>query len=201
VLVSPLLWVLLIRAPLLGAVVLGGAWLTGHDLWIFFRTDVVFFFYIGGWIRLRGVPVEIGWRATMVFLFAYVALCAVRTLAPYVVGDSNPFVLQVATRGMRLIGVLACWGMFQRAALTSMGGQVARFGGLAFFLHAAHYPLIAEVKLILWELLPAETQPWMLVHYVASVAVTVTIGIGLGLVLTRCAPMLFALFNGGRVVA
>ena len=200
VLVSPLLWLMLTRAPLLGATFLGAAWLYGHDLWIFFRTDVVFFFFLGGWIRLRGIPLEIGPRATWVFLGAYVALCAVRTLAPYVV-DGDPAVLQMATRAMRLIGVLACWGLFQRIALTPMGGVVARYGGLAFFLHAAHYPLIAEIKLILWNHLPAESAPWMIAHYVASVAVTVVIGIALGLLLTRFASRAFALLNGGRVVA
>jgi succinoglycan biosynthesis protein ExoH len=147
------------------------------------------------------MPVEIDRRAALVFLALYVVMCAVRTLAPYLVGDGNPFILQVMTRGMRLVGVLACWGLFQRIALTQLGATVARFGGLAFFLHAAHYPLIAEVKLILWDLLPAETQPWMLVHYVASVAVTVAIGIGFGLMLTRFASKAFALLNGGRVVA
>ena len=199
-LVSPLLWLLLTRAALFGAVLLGGAWLVGHDLWIFFRADVVFFFYLGAWIRLRGVPVEIGARATWVFLVAYVAMCAARTLAPYVV-DGDPFALQVMTRGMRLVGVLACWGLFQRIAPTPIGGLVARFGGLAFFLHAAHFPLIAEIKLIIWDLLPAETQAWMLVHYVVSVLITVVLGIGLGLLLTRSAPKAFALLNGGRVVA
>ena len=200
VLVSPFLWLLLTRAPLLGAVFLGAAWLVGHDLWIFFRADVVFFFYLGGWIRLRGIPVEIGARATGVFLAAYIVMCAVRTLAPYVV-DGDPFILQVMTRSMRLVGVVACWGLFQRIAPTPIGGLVARFGGLAFFLHAAHFPLIAEVKLILWDLLPAETQAWMLVHYLVSVVITVALGIGLGLLLTRSAPKAFALLNGGRVVA
>jgi len=200
VLVSPLLWLLLTRAPLAGALFLGLAWIAGHDLWIFFRTDVVFFFYMGGWIRLRGLPVEIGARATLVFAATYIAMCAVRTLAPYVV-EGDPFILQVMTRGMRLIGVLACWGLFQRIAPTPIGGSVARFGGLAFFLHAAHYPLIAAVKLILWDMLPAETQPWMLVHYVVSVLVTVAIGIGLGLLLTRAAPKAFSLLNGGRIAA
>jgi hypothetical protein len=85
-------------------------------------------------------------------------------------------------------------------ALTNFGAAVAHYGGLAFFLHAAHYPLIAEVKLILWDLWPAETQPWMLAHYVASVTVTVAVGIGLGLALARFAPRIFALFNGGRLL-
>ena len=200
VLVSPLLWLMLTRAPLTGALFLGVAWLLGHDLWIFFRTDVVFFFYLGGLIRLRELPVEISWRAALFFLGAYLLMCAVRTLAPYVV-DGDPAILQVMTRSMRLVGVLACWGLFQRIALTPMGMRVAHYGGLAFFLHAAHYPLIAEVKLILWDLLPAETQPWMLAHYVVSVLVTVMIGIGLGLLLTRFASRAFALLNGGRALA
>ena len=63
------------------------------------------------------------------------------------------------------------------------------------------YPLIEEVKLVLWGLLPAVTQPWMLVQYVLSVLVTVTIGLGLGLLLTRAAPKAFSLLNGGRVAA
>jgi hypothetical protein len=200
VLVSPILWLFLTRAPLAGAIFLGVAWLYGHDLWIFFRTDVVFFFYIGGLIRQHRLPVEIGARATAIFVCAYLVICAVRTLAPYVVAG-DPFVLQVMTRGMRLIGVLACWGVFQRIALTPMGAVVARYGGFAFFLHAAHYPLLAEVKLVLWPLMPAQTQAWMLLHYLMSVAITVAIGIGLGIALTQFAPKAFSLLNGGRLVA
>ncbi|MGH6926970.1 MAG: acyltransferase family protein, partial [Dongiaceae bacterium] len=54
-LVSPLLWLMLRRAAYLGLVLLGLAWLAGNDLIIFFRSDVVFFFYLGALIRLRGV--------------------------------------------------------------------------------------------------------------------------------------------------
>jgi hypothetical protein len=52
-LVSPLLSLALRHAPLAGAVVLGAVWITDHDLWIFFRTDVLFFFYLGGLVRMR----------------------------------------------------------------------------------------------------------------------------------------------------
>jgi len=49
-----------------------GGLITDHDLWIFFRTDVVFFFYLGGLVRMRGVPVEIGWNATIALIALYV---------------------------------------------------------------------------------------------------------------------------------
>jgi hypothetical protein len=200
VLVSPVLWLMLRRAPYLGAALLGAAWLSGSDLAIFFRTDVVFFFYLGGLLRLRGAPLEIGRQATLIFLAVYVALVALRTLAPYVFDDERPLLLVVATRAMRLVGVLACWGLFLQLAPTRVGVVVARYGGLAFFLHAAHYPLLAEVKILLWRLVPAETDGWMIAHYVASVLVTVAIGIAAGIALARAAPKWFALLNGGRVV-
>lgn len=199
-LVSPLLWLLLRYAPSVGAVVLGAAWIANHDLWIFFRTDVVFFFYLGGLVRTRGVPLEIGWNATLAFLTLYVVLVALRTLAPYVV-DGVPTPLAWATRGMRLVGVVACWGLFLNLARTSFGTRFAHYGGLAFFLHAAHFPLLAEVKILLWGLLPAETDFWMVAHYVASVAVTVAIGLTAGLLLARGVPRWFALLNGGRMVS
>jgi hypothetical protein len=64
-----------------------------------------------------------------------------------------------------------------------------------------HFPLLAEVKILLWRLVPEATDAWMLVHYAASVAVTVVIGLTLGLVLARKAPGIFAIFNGGRDLA
>jgi len=112
-------------------------------------------------------------------------------------GD-RPELLTAATRAMRILGVLACWGSFQKWAQTQAGVAIARFGGLAFFLHSAHYPLIAEVKLLLWPLLPSHSDAWLIAHYLASVTITVIIGVGAGVLLTRRAPALFALMNGGR---
>jgi surface polysaccharide O-acyltransferase-like enzyme len=197
VLVSPLLWALLRAAPLAGGVALGMAWITGNDLWIFFRTDVLFFFYLGGLIRTRGWLVEIGWRATLTFLALYVAMVALRTAAPALI-EEHTALLTAATRAMRLFGVVACWGLFLQIAPTRAGATVARYGGLAFFLHAAHYPLLAEIKILLWPLLPAETDGWMLAHYGASVLVTVAVGLCAAILLARLNPKGFAVLNGGR---
>jgi hypothetical protein len=201
VLVSPILWVLLRQAPYLGLVLLGLAWIAGNDLIIFFRSDVLFFFYVGGLLRVRGAPLGIGRPATVVLFTVYVVLVALRTLAPYYVDVLEPPpLLAAATRAMRLVGVLACWGAFLQLAPTRFGSVVARYGGLAFFLHAAHFPLLAQVKILAWHLVPAATDGWMIAHYVASVAVTVAIGIGAGVLLARVASGWFALLNGGRMV-
>ncbi|MGA0587924.1 hypothetical protein ACO2Q2_12455 [Dyella sp. KRB-257] len=59
-LVSPLLWLSLKYTPYLGMALLGVAWIVGSDLLIFFRTDVVFFFYLGGFLRIQRIPLHIG---------------------------------------------------------------------------------------------------------------------------------------------
>lgn len=198
VLVSPILWLLLRHAPVLGAIALGVVWLTGFDLWIFFRTDVLFFFYLGALVRLRKTPLEIAPRATLWLLLAYLLLVSLRTLTPYVMNDDVP-ILEIATRSMRLVGVLACWGVFQQVALTSFGSVIARYAGFAFFLHSIHFPLIAAVKVLLWSVVPAQTQLWMLIHYATSVLLTVSIGMSVGFMLARFAPKQFAVLNGGRL--
>lgn len=199
ILISPLLWLMLRYLPFIGCIMLCLVWLSGFDLWIFFRTDVLFFFFLGGLIRMRKVPFEVNIHATMILLATYIFLVVARTLAPYVV-DGSPFALDVGTRAMRLVGVIACWGVFQHVALSSVGASVARYGGFAFFLHAAHYPLLETNKILLWDLVLAENQFWMLLHYAASVILTVFLGIVAGLALNRFAPKYFAFLNGGRLV-
>lgn len=130
----------------------------------------------------------------------YLALVILRTMAPMAVEMEHPRPewLTLATRLTRLVGVLACWGVLQRASITRSGAWLARYGGLSFFLYAAHFPLIAGVKAALWRWLPAQTDGWMLVHYFASVLVTIGIAVAVALLLIRFAPGAFALMNGGR---
>ena len=52
----------------------------------------------------------------------------------------------------------------------------------------------------MWKLLPAETDRWMILHYLLSVAVTVIIGLALGVIMARLLPRWFSLLNGGRAV-
>lgn len=201
-LISPLLWVMLKHAPWLGLAILGFAWIIGSHLIIFFRTDVVLFFYIGGLLRMRRTPLTISLPATLLLLGSYLVLVGLRAAAPALVDMSahRPEWLTGATRAMRLVGVPACWGVFLHLAQRKSGEVIARYGGLAFFLHAAHFPLLAAVKLALWRWVPAETGGWMLIHYLVSVVVTVLLGLSAGLLLIRVAPRWFALMNGGRLI-
>ncbi len=202
VLISPLLWFALRHAPYIGAAALGLSWLAGNDLGIFFRADVALFFYLGGLVRMRRLPLEIGPRAGTILLMIYIVLVALRAMAPAFmdITPNRPELLDVATRAMRLIGVLACWSVVCRLAATASGRNIARYGGLSFFLFATHFPMIAAAKHLLWPLLPVQNDFWMIVHYVTSVALTVLVGLSLAMVFARFAPKIFALMNGGREI-
>jgi succinoglycan biosynthesis protein ExoH len=205
VLASPLLWLLLRRAPFAGAALLGAAWLAEFNLWgVFVRADVPFFFYLGALARTRGLDPRIGWTATVWLLGLYTALMALRALAPLAVDMEAPeqrALVELATRLARPLGVVACWGVCLRLAALPSGAAVARWGGAAFFLHAAHYPLIAFVKFALWKAVPAETDAWMLAHYIASVSATVLLCALAAVALFRLSPRLYAFLAGGRSLA
>jgi succinoglycan biosynthesis protein ExoH len=198
VLLSPVLWLMLRRAPYAGALALFVAWLANFDFGIFFRPDVTLFFYLGGLVRAKKVDVRLGGREVTAIVAAYLLLVALRSLAPYVIDHASPM-LGGFTRLMRLVGVLACWGVFLRVAETRFGAVLARWGPFAFFLYATHFPLMAEVKLQLWKLLPESNDFWMVLHYLASVAITITICLGGARLLAHVSPGTFALLNGGRL--
>lgn len=203
VLAAPLLWVLLRRAPFAGALLLGAAWVVEFNLWgVFVRADVLFFFYLGALVRTRGWNPRIGWNATLALLGVYAALMALRTLAPLAVDPASAeaqALLDLATRLARPLGVAACWGVCLRLAATRSGEVLARWGGAAFFLHAAHFPLIALVKFALWKAVPAAAgDASMLAHYAASVAATIGICALAAVALYRLSPPLYGFLAGGR---
>lgn len=203
-LVSPLLLIMTRRAPWLGAAALGTAWICGWSMVIFLRPDVPFFFYLGALVRLKQLPVTISRNTTIAVATVFVAIVCARALAPLVIDLSSniiPTWLRITTSLMRLVGVVTCWGILQHMAQTPRGIEIgSKYGGLAFFLHSAHWPLLVFLKIWLWPILPAETDFWMLVHDFTCVTLTVTIGLGFGIFLNRYLPAAFALMNGGRLL-
>jgi len=202
-LISPFLWLAIRYAPWLGALVLCAMWLRHSHAFIFWRPDVPFFFYLGALIRQKNFNVTIPLRVAVAFLCGYIVLAGMRALAPYVFDTqihSQWLELDIATSLMRLVGVVGCWGILYRLAQMPRGMAIGNYGGLAFFLHSAHWPLLVIVKMGLWLLVPAANDFWMLIHYMLSVAVTVAIGLSLGRFLALKTPRFFSLMNGGRLL-
>lgn len=204
VLISPAFCLMLRYRPWMWAAALCMVWLTGWNMGIFIRSDVPFFFYMGAIVYQKRLTLTIPLRTTIFLVALYTIWALLRALTPYFISipadDVDPLWLAVATRAMRVVGVIGCWGAIYHWAQTNWGGRIGKYGGLAFFLHSAHWPLLAMVKVVIWRFMPGENDLWMLVHYVASVSLTVIIGLGLGIALAYKAPKIFALMNGGRLL-
>lgn len=202
-LISPLFFLISRHAPWVGAAALGTAWICGWSMIIFLRPDVPFFFYLGTLIRLKHLPVSISLNIAIAVAVIFVGVVCLRALAPLLMdlsGNIIPTWLRITTSLMRIVGVIACWGMLQHMAQTSRGISIGKYGGLAFFLHSVHWPLLAFIKIWLWPFMPEQTDFWMLVHDFACVLLTVMIGLGFGIILNRYIPVAFALMNGGRLL-
>lgn len=209
--VSPLLLAALRHAPWAGAAILGGAWLAGHGLWVFLRPDVVFFFYAGGLLA----QARTGWatrlpvtgKACALAVAGYGLLVLLRTAVPGLglaqgLTDAD---LELLTRLMRLPGVVACWMLAGAAAQGRLGPWLERGGSFAFFIFAAHFPMVRLVKEVVARLLPAGAGTpgtgWLLFHYLASVALTVVLCLVAARLLSRWWPGLYSLASGGRELA
>jgi len=201
-LISPVLWLMIRYMPWLGALGLFCAWISGMTFGIFLRLDVPFFFYMGGLVYQHRIPYVIPRRRAILLAALYIALVGLRALSPLVVpADAvEPFWLVTVTRLMRIVGVLSCWGVLYRLANTHGGALISGYGGLAFFLHSAHWPLLAVVKIAVWRFIPFDNDFWMLTHLLLSVTLTAMIGLAAGLGLAKQCPRIFALMNGGRVL-
>jgi hypothetical protein len=203
-LLTPLWWIMISRMPWLGAAMIAVIWVSGWNMYIFVRPDVPFFFYLGALIKQKHIRMTIPLKVTIALMVLYITLACLRALAPLVVPiDASPhmnFCLDAATRLMRIPGVIACWGLIYRAAVTPRGIALSNYGGVAFFLHSVHWPMLSVIKTVIWKFMPGDSGFWMLVHYALSVSSTIAIGIGSGLLLARFAPRFFALMNGGRLL-
>lgn len=205
ILLAPVLGLALRHAPVAGAVFLGVVWLAGFDLWIFFRTDVLFFFYMGGLLQVRKVPVaypapKLGFALLAVFIL----LVAARTVGPAFIPESSGagvLLFDYGSRLMRAVGVISLWLVAPVVTSTPVGQALARFGAVAFFLHAFHWPVNQFVKHGLATLLPPQGDGAMLANYAVTGLLTVLLAILAARVLGQLWPTLYDVLSGGRARA
>lgn len=202
ILLSPLLAFGLTRMPIATLAGLFLVWIGDFTLGIFFRTDVLFFFALGAFIRFRALSLpEVGAPAVGMLVFAFLVAAALRASAPALVNLSDPMVVgvvDVLTRLMRLLGVAAFWLAAARLPVNGATAALVNLAPLAFFLHAAHWPLNQFVKGRLATLMPPVSELGLLANYVATTALTLALVGAAAAVLSRLVPDLYAILSGGR---
>ncbi|MBM6593282.1 acyltransferase family protein [Microvirga pudoricolor] len=204
VLISPLLGLLIRKAPYVGLVGIGAAWLVDYDFVIFFRPDVLFFFYLGGMARLRYWNLDfVSARNGVVLMAIYVVLIGLRTLAPAFIpedGTLGEFLYGPGTRLLRVLGVAAFWGCAPLLMNTFWGRRVTALGAVAFFLHSIHWPLNQFIKEGLARVIPGNGDAALLLNYFATIAITLAVALLIAKLMTTFTPRLFSHLSGGRSI-
>lgn len=202
ILCAPLLGLMIKRAPFAGLVGLFIVWLGNFKLGIFFRTDVLFFFYVGGLIQVRGWPVQpLPSRTAVAVLLAYAILIGVRTLVPSMVSldsETAVTVLNILTRLLRILGVVALWSAAPLLLRTRIGQWMVQMSALAFFLHAVHWPMNQFIKIGIDKAFPDRQEWTLLLNYVGTTLLTIAAAILIARVLDAVAPQFFRHLSGGR---
>jgi hypothetical protein len=175
----------------------------GFSFGIFFRTDVLFFFYIGGLLQLRNLDIErVGARWRNPFMLAFVVLVCLRTIAPNYIPENSPadhLLFEFCTRILRCVGVAAIWLSSAWLIRTAAGIVLIRYGALAFFVFAAHWPLNQFVKTFLAWLIPWNTDLMQVANYLLTTVLTIALAILGAHAVARFTPRLFGVLSGGRI--
>lgn len=196
--ISPVIWLMVGRLPWLTLAVLTVLWISGYDLVIFHRLDVLLFFAVGAACAMHGWRPEVPRRWAMPLFALFLGVVLARTLAPWALGSAEGVGFNVATGAMRILGALAVWNAAPLVLDTRFAAWIGRKSYLAFFIHAAHYPPILFIKLALGSMIDPNSEIAQILLYFASVGLTITSLILLGPLLRRWAPRLFHVISGGR---
>lgn len=197
--VSPVIWLVAGRAPVLMLGVLLVLWLGEHDLWIFLKLDVLGFFCLGAAIALNGWRRHVPDRLVASLALVFFLLVLGRAVAPAFLGNPEESRgLYIATCLMRIVGVVAIWSAapFLMRGLAQV--MTVRFSGMPFFLHCAHYPPILLVKSVFGGLLGPQSDVMHLVVYFGTVLATLIGTVTAAGLLRGIAPGVFSLLSGGR---
>ncbi|WP_052003221.1 acyltransferase family protein [Microvirga sp. BSC39] len=203
VLISPLLAFSIRRLPLISLAFLAGIWAVNVNLIVFFRTDVLFFFSIGAAARIHHWPIAniASLRTAIVLVVTYAVLVGLRAVIPTIVPDDASIariVSGVGTRAVRLYGVIALWSLAPYLVRTPLGARIAKFGTIAFFLHAIHWPLNQLLKAGVDGILPSRSEVFLLVNYFATTCLTVLLAVVVARLLNSYVPAVFNHLSGGR---
>jgi len=193
VLLAPLLDLVLRRAAWVGFIGFGVPWLT--HAWPIAVPGAVglTFFYVGAWLARRaGSPFVLD-RWTAPLGVVYLALVAALVLG--LTGAAFPYLHQV---GIVLGGVVGLGATRLVLDRPRVDGALARLAASAFFVFAAHEPLLTLARRSLAKLSGPPGPALDLALYLVLPMVVIAVLVGLHRALRRVAPRFVDTLTGGR---
>lgn len=136
-LLSPVLAVLLRRAPMPGLILVGLIFMLDLDGWLVIRTDMPVTFYIGGLCAMHKVDMRRLDRHAPACIGLFIALCC--AVVAFKVKN---------TTGLRLIAPMLVWPAASLLVGTRFGTWMAGLGKYSFFIFLMHAPILMATWMI-----------------------------------------------------
>lgn len=197
VLISPVLWYLARRFPLIGLAACAFAWVyqTRTPLPVLHHHAPLLFFYVGSLIAVYKLdPLEISrFRRVLVFLFFAVVFVSILLNT----AQAPPMTRLRFEKAASFITILAFWSI-----ITSIEGKtrqvIAVLSGLSFFVYATHEPTLIILTKLLYRFHPPSNDLQLLIYYFAIPSATVIFTATAGILLRTCATGFYGVITGGR---
>ncbi|AYG69524.1 acyltransferase (plasmid) [Rhizobium sp. CCGE531] len=194
ILLSPILALLIGRAPLLtlAFLLLLAAWPV--SIGIVLRNSILFSFSFGIYLSLYRIDVTIMDRYAALIGAGFIALAALLATAAYMAGPGLPLWLEVCRNLMVIVGIPGFWALSSIFIRSRVGQGLAGTGSLSFWIFCAHYPLLFCLW-VLWKRGGSELYP---IFYLLAAALAVLL-LPLTNGMARSAlPSLYNLLTGSR---
>ncbi|PYE88802.1 acyltransferase family protein [Phyllobacterium leguminum] len=194
ILLSPVLAFLVTRYPIPTLAILLVLTVVSVPIYIVLRPSILLSFSLGMAFAIHKVDLRRMDPYAAPVLAAFLAASTLLAAALYHYGPDYPYWLEVIRNLFILIGIPGFWALSALLIQSEIGRQMARTGGLSFWIFCAHYPVL----LMLWMI-------WNRVHpseYVVFYAGALAVGGGLLLlsneIARRTFPSAYALLVGSR---
>jgi hypothetical protein len=197
---TPLIDLLLKKIPTVSLVLLGAIWIAKVPLYVFFSSNVLFFFFLGAYFQRRHLSISnlANWLSQysllIVALFGVVLVARVFQHV-HILLQSYQFLCLLRILGVMtsLIGIN--WIYNRRPA---WAGKLQYYSFYSFFIFAFHYPVVEIVKTVFQRIPGQSSQLGLVVSFFLIPLLTIGFSIAAASIIKITSPKTLELLNGGR---
>ncbi len=201
ILLTPLIYLFIKRAPLLYFLVVGGLWFIGWQPPFFFYLKVTIFFSFGIFLAQKKWQPKNSFTYGSFWVGSFIILIALRIYLPNLYGGKMPFesMFEAILRANGVVAVLFI-AMSLRKHLPVIFDWCASNSGYAFFIFAAQFPTVILIKEVLGKLIGVDSMFKQIVLWLSSPILTILILVIVAKLISHYANSLFGLLNGQRKI-
>lgn len=197
VILSPLLYLLVIKMRIGIVLILTGAWFVGLELPYLgvrgFSTGAILFFTTGAWLCVNKVNIIIFTRKLKVIAWSYPLILIIDSLTL-----DSPVNIVFRKIGI-FVGILFCFYITAYCLERNKIKPIPFLSVASFFVFAIHDPwLLTTIRRLLLRNFSFSSDMGMTLQYFLIVIIVVSIALGIYYMLKRITPSFLALITGGR---